>query len=1073
MKRLLLLVLLAAAAALQAQNVTASITGLVKDPSGSVVPNAKITAVNTGTSATFAATSGPAGDYTVRAIPIGLYDLSAEVPGFKKFETKEIRLQVNEIARVDISLEVGQTVETVTVTGTVVNVDTTSTSLRGVVDMKRVADLPLNGRNSTHLIQSIVGVQPDPRADVTSGTTYPGVIPVSVNGGRANTTNYVLDGGQNNDHYSNAPNPMPNPDALQEFSVQTNNFSAEFGRNNGGIVNAVTKSGTNQLHGSAFNYLRNYSVNAANFFAPVLASGSKQDDGLKRNQFGATLGGPAWMPRLYNGRDKTFFFFSYQGSRNRQKPTTVDRVVPTAAQRQGDFSALRTALRNPFDGGTYPGNRIPLAHFSPVTRAIVDNYIPIPDGGGNRIFFATTTPLNDDQMLVRGDHQVSSRNRLTGRFWVSNASTPAFLDPRNYLSQNSGRTWRNTSVVFSDTHTFTPNLVHTALFGFNRTNGNNFQALPAKSLTSLGVKMHNDDKPQYHLTVAGYFQINTGDTNTFLRDEYQVLDTLRWTRGRHQLTFGGEYGRGIGDIRNNFRANGQFGWSSAAPFTGDALADFFVGKFNTLVQGIGEYKDNRFSIVNLFVQDSVRLAPRFTLDLGVRWEPFFPYTDLQGRYSAWRPGQQSQRYTNAPRGILYPGDPGVPAGGHDHTWGNFGPRIGFAWDVFGDGKTSLRAGYGIFFDRSNTISTNSQANQGPFGTIVNVFGNNATSFSDPYAGMRNPFPAPLDPPRDVQFVLPHVGFLFEEHMRNAYMQSWHLTVERQLPAGFVARVSYAASKGTRLVALREINPAIYAPGATTATTNQRRAFAPALGQVTLIEPVGNSTFHSLQWNAERRFSRGFTIRANYMVSKSIDDGSANKSTGQGRTNPFNQAFDKGPSDFDHRHVGSISGVWELPVKLQQPAGQFLLGGWELSGFFSTYSGFPFTVGSGVDNARTGTGGQRADLMGNALLAEGRPRGEQILTWLNPAAFALNTLGTFGNQGRNIWRGPGFATVDLGVAKRFPIRETLSAQFRFEMFNAFNRVNLRGPDGNRSAVNFLRTTSAFDPRILQFAFRLDW
>jgi len=1076
MRRLALIVLVALGVLggiLQGQNVTGSITGMVKDPSGSVVPNAKITAVNVGTSAAFTTASGPDGAYTVRAVPVGVYDLSAEAPGFKKYETKSIRVQVNEITRVDVALEVGQTVETVTVSGTVVTVDTTTAALRGVVDQMRIAALPLNGRNPTQLMRLIVGVQADPRADVTSGTTYPGLVPVSVNGGRANTTNYILDGGQNNDHYSNAPNPMPNPDALQEFSVHTNNFSAELGRNLGGVVNAVTKSGTNEIHGSAFNYLRNKALNAANFFSPIGPDGRKQDDGLKRNQFGATLGGPFWVPRLYRGKDRSFFFFSYQGTRNRQTPIAVERIVPTEAQRRGDFSALRTQLRNPFRGGNYPNNQIPLSDFNPVAKFIVDNFLPVPPAGGNRISVATPSNLNDDQILVRGDHQISAANRLTGRFWVSHASTPAFLDPGNYLAQNTGRTWRNTSVVFTDTHTFGGTLINTVLFGFNRTNGNNFQALPEKSLSALGAKMYNDNNPQYHLTVSGYFQINTGDTNVFLRDEYQVLDTVRWTRGRHQFTLGGEYGRGIGDITNNFRANGQFSWSSAAPFTGDALADFLVGKFSSLRQGIGEYKDNRFTMVNLFVQDSIRLARNLTLDLGARWEPFFPFTDRKGRFAAWRPGQRSKRYVNAPVGVVYPGDPGIPDGGHDTTWGNLGPRIGLAWDVFGDGKTSLRAGYGVFFDRSNTISTNSQANQGPFGTVLDVFGNVNNSFSDPYAGTQNPFPASLDPPSDVEFVLPHVAFLYEEHLRNAYLQAWNLSLERELIGGFVGRVSYAASKGTRLVALRELNPAIFAPGATTATTNQRRPLFPSLGQVTLIEPVGNSSFHSLQMTAERRFSRGFTILANYMWSKSMDDGSANKATGQTRTNPFNQAFDKGPADFDHTHVANISSVWEVPLKFEQPLAKFLLSGWELDTIFSAYSGFPFTVGSGVDNARSGTGGQRADLVGNPYLAGDRSRGERIQAWLNPTAFALNALGTFGNQGRNMWRGPGLATVDLGIAKRFPITEFLTTQFRFEMFNAFNRVNLRGPEANRSSGNFLRTTSAFDPRILQFALRLEW
>lgn len=1052
-------------------DVTGTITGTVFDPAGALIPAAAVVAVNTGTNASYRTTTDANGVFTFRALPVGNYDISVQAAGFKKAEQRGVRLQVNEIARVDVTLAIGETAETVTVEAQVVTVDTTTATLKTVVDKKRIEELPLNGRNPTQLMRLVAGVQADFRADVTSGTTYPGVTPVSVNGSRANQTNYILDGAQNNDHYSNAPNPMPNPDALQEFSVQTNNFSAEFGRNSGGVVNAVTRSGTNEFHGVAFEYVRNKALNAANFFNPIV-NGVRRDDGLKRNQFGFTLGGPVLVPKLYNGRDKSFFFFSYQKTTLRQAPAAASRIVPTAAQKRGDFSNITRPLRDPFGNTPYPGNQIPLSQFNPVAKTIADNYLPLPTSG-NTVSFQVPTSFDDDQVLVRGDQQAGSRHRLSGRYWKSWASQPRYLDPKNYLATVGGRNWNNWSTTINDTFTVTPSLVNTILFSKNFTDGPVVQVGPEKSLAALGVKMYNDDKPQYHLTVNGYFQINTGDTNNFFRDEYQVSDVARWTRGRHSISFGGEYGYGKGDIVNNFRTNGQFQWNGAAPFTSDSLADYFIGKFSQLTQGIGEYKTTRFHILAFFFQDSMKLTRRFTLDLGLRWDPFFPYTDTLGRLAAWRPGRQSTRYINAPPGVLYPGDPGLPDGGYDTAWGNFGPRAGFAWDIFGNGRTSLRGGYGVFYDRSNTISTNSQANQGPFGTIVTIFGNNINNFSDPYAGTTNPFPASQNPPRDVRFVLPHTAFLYEEHMTNARLQAWNLTLEREVAGGFIARAAYAGSRGTRLVALREANPAIYSPGATTATTNQRRPLFPLFANVTLIEPVGNSFFHSLQLTAEKRFSQGFSLLANYMWSKSIDDGSANKATGQTRTNPFNQRFDRGLADFDHAHVFTFSGLWQLPVRFERRPVQFLLGGWNLTSIVTLQSGFPFTVTSGVDNARTGTGGQRADLVGNPILPGDRSRGERIALWLNPSAFALNALGTFGNLGRNTFRGPGLATTDFGLHKAFPVSERVKAEFRFEVFNAFNRVNLMGPDTNRSSGNFMRTTAAFDPRILQLALRLNY
>src|SRR5260221_8093283 len=366
------------------QNVNGTFTGVITDATGAVAPNASVTARNTGTSAAFAARSDGEGVYWIRSIPVGVYDITAESPGFQKFEAREIRVQVNEIVRVDIKLNLGSTTETVTVTGAATIVDTSTATLKAVVDQKRIEELPLNGRDPTQLMRLIVGVTPDPNAGVTSGTTYPGVTPVSVNGGRSNTTNYILDGAQNNDLYSNAPSPLPNPDALQEFSVQTNNFSAEYGRQSGGIVNAITRSGTNQDHGSAFEFVRNNELNAANYFSPIV-NNAKVSDGLKRNQFGGTIGGPVVIPRLYNGRDKSFFFFSYQGTLIRRTPISSAVVVPSAAQRNGDFSSLLPkAIRDPLGNQPYPGNIIPASQFSPISKYIIDNALPVPPAGSNR-----------------------------------------------------------------------------------------------------------------------------------------------------------------------------------------------------------------------------------------------------------------------------------------------------------------------------------------------------------------------------------------------------------------------------------------------------------------------------------------------------------------------------------------------------------------------------------------------------------------------------------------------------------------------------------------------------------------
>jgi len=1054
-------------AAALAQNVSGSITGTVTDTSGGVVPAAKATARNTGTGATFTAATDNDGVYWLRNLPVGGYDLLVEAGGFQKFEAKDVRLQVNEIARLDVRLGVGATTETVTVAANAVTVDTTTSTLKAVVDQKRIEELPLNGRNATQLMRLVVGVVSDPGANVTSGTTYPGTVPVSVNGGRSNATNFVLDGAQNNDVYSNAPSPLPNPDALQEFSVQTNNFSAEFGRQSGGVVNAVTKSGTNELHGSAFEFLRNQALNAANYFSPIV-NGAKLQDGLKRNQFGATLGGPVVLPKIYNGKDKTFFFASYQSTIIKRTPVSAQRVVATEAEKNGNFSGiLPRTIRDPGTGQPYPGNVIPASQLNAASRTIL-GFIPSP-ASGNTIFTAAPNNSNDEQVLARGDHQINDRNRISGRYYRSWASASAFLNPSNYLERNSGGQWINESVSITDTHSFTPTLINQALFSYSRTDGFFVPPQPERSLASLGLNYYNDPIIKWDIDIAGYFRIDTGDTNSFPRNEFQYLDTLRWTKGRHQLTMGGEYAHGSNDIVNNFRANGQWNFNSAAPFTTNSLADFMTGRFNSLTQGIGEYKGTRIRRFGMFVQDSWKVSKRFTLDLGVRWEPYLPYTDSLDKLSVWRPAEQSTRYVNAPRGVIFAGDPTVPRGTVPTIWHNFGPRLGFAWDVFGDGKTSVRGGYGVFFDWSNTIATNSQANQAPFGTVVTVFGNANNSFNNPWAGTTNPFPASLNPPSDVRFPQFSSQFVSSADFRNPYVQSWNLTVEREVWGGFVMRTSYAASKGTRLGTGRELNPAVYAPGVTTATTNQRRPLGPALGATPIIESVGNSTYHALQWNIERRFSGGLTVLANYQFSKAIDDTSQNKLTGVTRT--LSQRFDKGLSEFHRAHVFNFSGIWDLPWSPKAGVARFFLGGWSMNGIVNLYSGQPFSVVSGVDNARTGIGGQRADLVGDPNFSEERARQQIVTEYLRKAAFAPNAIGTYGNLGRNTFFNPGLANVDIGLVKNFKWNERVDTFFRFEMFNALNRVNLNGPNGAQNNANFMRITGAQDPRILQLALRV--
>ena len=692
----------AAAAAAQGTS-TGIITGVIQDASGSNIPGGHITATNTKTNATIETVSGANGDYTFRAVPTGTYNITVETAGFKKTTLTNVLVQVNEEVRVDATLEVGAISEQVNIEAEASQVNTTSATLRTVIDERRINELPLNGRDPNALVQLVAGVQPDTRTSLTSGATYPGAVSVSSNGGRGNTTNYILDGGTNNDSYSNQSNPTPNPDALQEFSVQTNNFSAEYGRNLGAVVNAVTKSGTNKFHGSAFEYHRNDALNATNFFTPG------KRDGLKRNQYGGTIGGPLPMfnfgeggPMIRSGRDRSFFFFSYQGTRTKQTPSEGTVILPTAAQRAGNF-------------GTF--SVIP----SPVTTALL-RFIPVPTDPTGRYTYSIPIQLDDDQYMLRLDERLSSKNNIYGRFWRSKAAQPPILDPANYLISGFGRTWTNTVFGLNDTHIFSSKIVNTAVFTYNKTDNLNTHVYP-QSLASMGSNYFNDAAPQIQVTVNGYFGINTGDTNTFNRKEIQFANATRISLKNNYISFGGDYSFSTNDIVNNFRANGQWTFQNSAGFSGNALADFIQGKFQTFVQGVGEYKSTVAKMPGLFFQDDIKVSRKLTLNLGIRWDPFIPYTDKNNKLAGYRAGQKSVVYPNAPTGLIYPDDPGLPAGGYDPTWNNFGPRVGFAYDVTGDGKTALRGGYGIFYDRPNLISTNSAANQAPFGTLISLTGN--------------------------------------------------------------------------------------------------------------------------------------------------------------------------------------------------------------------------------------------------------------------------------------------------------------------------------------------------------------
>ncbi len=939
-------------AQLSAQQTT-QLTGRVSDATGAVVPGAAVTIVNKATGMRREASTNDLGYYSVPLLPPGQYQVTVLMDGFRPVSRSGITLEVDQAARVNFVLEVGDLAESIEVAADVAPIETESSVLKEVVDERRIRELPLNGRDATQLVLLLPGVYASNKDNggLRQAGSGRGIVQagISSNGARSNMVNYALDGAFHNDTYTNVALAFPNPDALQEFSVQTNNFSAEHGRSAGAIVNAVTRSGGNQFHGSVFEFHRNEALNARNFFA----TGS---DGLKRHQFGGTIGGPIL-------RDKLFFFFSHQETRERSTPSDLSQTVLTQAQRDGDFSAHSAPIIDPLSGEAFPGNQIPISRMNVVTRNVLDQLIPLPTEAGSGLFrYSVPNNSNLRQSVLRMDYQISSKDTLTGRYLYNYFQQPS-NDSDLVFATRLDRSTPNHNLSLTHTRIFSPTVLNQLQFSMNRRTDRG-QPVWTTSFVDLGMQnvFTDEPNPNFGLRVIGAFNASVTEKITTSPQQWGFSDTVRATMGRHELSIGFEYRKQ--NLNKNFRwlldPNVRF----EGNFSGYGVSDFFLGDISRMDQmAFGEVGEQDFPAYAAFFQDNVRLTPRFTLNVGLRFEPFIPYHDKGDRVSVFRPGTQSQVFVNAPEGLLFPGDPGVPQRGTKSDINNLAPRLGFAWAV--TPKTSVRAAYGIFYD-SSPMSAITNVFQGvaPFGTRL-ILRPPPGSFDDPYAG-NNPFPLPFPPPSDVSFPDNLFAATYPEKFRSGYLQSWHLTIEREILHNWKVRAAYAGSKGTALLQGWDRNAAPYIPGAsTTGNVSERRPFGPAFDAIEVVDSVANSSFHSLQLSIDKRFSGGFTILANYTWAKSIDYGSGGGTQWPDYTNPFDFRHDRGPSDFDHRHRFVTSWLWELPrLASAQPLVKQVLGGWDLNGALTLQSGDLFSINSGQDNSLSGVGSDRADLVGD-------------------------------------------------------------------------------------------------------------
>ena len=1076
------LLVLAVCLPLAAQDPTGVLRGQITDPSAATVPNAKVVARNTATG--FAATqeSSQGGDFHFSYLPVGEYDLHVSASGFADFSANHIRIDVDRIVNFAVSLELRSRGDLIDVIASAATVDVSST-LGNVVSSQQAVELPLNGRNLTQLGLLQPGVAP-----MTFGLAQAGGIARSgqayaVNGQPPESNNYLLDGVSNVDSVNGGFALRTPVDAVNEFRILTSNAPAEYGETSGATTTVITKSGTNAFHGNAYDFLRNSSFDARNFFAA-------ETEPLHQNQFGAILGGPI-------RRNRDFFFGYYEGQRDRQGETRT-AIVPTAAQRTGDFSGQSDPLINEFTGQPFPNNKIPPFLINPIGAAATNLY---PLGNIAPSLFSSTQMLTSDydQGGLRFDHYFGNSDQIFARYATSSqyqldplpingSSVPGFPVTNDI---------RTNSATVSYVHLFSSRTVQTVRVAYFRnvfSKGTAQNHTPASSLGFRYQPTLSSVAGAPFLIVSGYGSVGnpiTGPQNTYQND-YQAYYSLAYSRGKHNLKFGADVDRQQINALLGIATNGFFVF---APFpASDSFASLLLGQPVLFFQGGGDFNRGlRKWVAAGYAQDEWRVTPHLTLSFGLRYEVNTPYTEIRNRLNAWAPGRQSRVRTDAPAGLLFPGDDGIPAGIAAVYYKGFMPRVGFAWDPIGDGRTTVRAGYGIFYDGyTNGVGGPLQAAASalPWTQAYQLPGP-GLNFADPYNGQTPPFGTQ-------QFVRPATILTVQSGLLPPYSQNWNFSLQRVIASAYLLDIRYVGNKGTHMPRFIEANPAIYGPGATTGNADQRRQYAncsPALGSCTfasvgLIAGNNSSTYHALQMAFSRQFTTHFSFLASYWWSKSLDYVSSLNLAGSAPTlvagendlaqNPFDLRAEHGPSLFDARRRFVFSGTYLLPRWRSAPrVAGFLVNGWQLNTIATFASGSPFTVYDS-DNAPmqgsapeiTGFYSSRPNVVSDPNNGPHTPN-----QWVSRGAFEQLTParnpGQFGNEGRNAIRGPGLATVDLSLFKNFAITESARLQFRAEAFNTLNHANFALPENDIASPAFGQILQAAPPRLLQLALKVSF